>query len=142
MIGAAGLVTLLVGAMALQSQTPPANQGSKNGPVTLDGCVAASRTAKNAFTLDDDGRTYVLKGVDVRDFVGKHVEVIGALPRRFTIVGGLYPSANVAAQAGAIDPSTAAIAAQSGPTSQSARPTIEFNVKSVRLLSGTCETAK
>jgi hypothetical protein len=142
MIAAAGLVTLLIGALAPQAQTPPANQGSKNGPVTIDGCVAASPTARNAFTLDDDGRTYVLKGVNVRDFVGKHVEVIGALPRRFTIVGGLYPSANVAGQAGAIDPGKAAIAAQSGPTSQSAKPTIEFTVKSVRLLSGTCETAK
>src|SRR5262249_56639978 len=102
---------------AATSQTaPPANRASKNGSVTLDGCVAPSQTARNAFTLDDDGRTYVLKGVDVRDFVGKHVEVIGAMPKRFTIVGGLYPSANVAGQAGAIDPGKAAIAAQSGPT--------------------------
>ena len=110
MIAAAALVTLLAGAAV--AQHPPANQGSKNGPVTLDGCVATSQSAKNAFTLDDDGQTYVLKGVDVRDFVGKHVQVIGALPKRFTIVGGLYPSANVAGQAGAIDPGKAAIAAK------------------------------
>jgi hypothetical protein len=110
--------------------------------VTLDGCVTASQTAKNAFTLDDDGRTYVLKGVNVRDFVGKHVEVIGAMPKRLSIVGGLYPSANVAGQAGAIDPGKAAIAAQGGPTSQAAKPTVEFTVKSVRMLSGTCEVPK
>ena len=89
MIFAAGVVTLLVGAMP--PQTAPADQPQKNGTVTLDGCVTASQTAKNAFTLDDDGRTYVLKGVNVRDFVGKHVEVIGALPKRLSIVGGLYP---------------------------------------------------
>jgi len=142
MIGAAGLVILMMGATAPQSQTPPANQGSKNGPVTIDGCVAASPTARNAFTLDDDGQTYVLKGVNVRDFVGKHVEVIGSMPKRLTIVGGLYPSANVAGQAGAIDPGKAAIAAQGGPTSQSERPAIEFTVKSVRVLSDTCETPK
>jgi hypothetical protein len=128
----------LIGASAPQAatgqQSAPANP-SKNGPVTLNGCVEASQTAKNAFTLDEDGRTYVLKGVDVRDFVGKQVEVIGAMPKRLTVVGGLYPSANVAAQAGAM-------AAQSGPTSQSPRPTVEFTVKSVRLLSGTCETPK
>jgi len=140
MMVAAGLLAVLIGAATPQSA--PASQASKNGPVTLDGCVAASQTARNAFTLDDDGRTYVLKGVDVREFVGKHVEVIGAMPKRFTIVGGLYPSANVAGQAGAIDPTKAAIATQSGPTSQSARPAIEFTVKSVRVLSETCETAK
>jgi len=140
MIFAAGFVTLLIAAAA--PQAVPADQASKNGPVTLDGCVAASQTAKNAFTLDDDGRTYALKGVNVRDFVGKHVEVIGAMPKRLSIVGGLYPSANVAGQAGAIDPGKAAIAAQSGPTSQAAKPTVEFTVKSVRLLSGTCEAQK
>jgi hypothetical protein len=140
MMVAAGLLALFIGAVA--PQTAPANQASRNGPVTLDGCVAASQTARNAFTLDDDGRTYVLKGVDVRDFVGKHVEVIGAMPKRLSIVGGLYPSANVAGQAGAIDPAKAAMAAQSGPTSQSAKPTVEFTVRSVRVLSETCETAK
>jgi hypothetical protein len=140
MIFAAGFITLLIAAAAPQTAT--GEQASKNGNVTLDGCVASSQTAKNAFTLDEDGRTYVLKGVDVRDFVGKHVEVIGAMPKRLSIVGGLYPSANVAGQAGAIDPGKAAIAAQSGPTSQSARPSVEFTVKSVRLLSGACEDKK
>jgi len=100
MMFAAGFLTLLIGASAPQAaagqQSAPANQPSKNGPVTLNGCVEASQTAKNAFTLDEDGRTYVLKGVDVRDFVGKQVDVIGAMPKRLTIVGGLYPSANVA----------------------------------------------
>jgi hypothetical protein len=143
---AASVLTLLIGASASQAaaapQAAPANQPSKNGTVTLDGCVEASQTAKNAFTLDEDGRTYVLKGVNVRDFVGKHVEVIGAMPKRLTIVGGLYPSANVAGQAGAIDPTKAAMAGQSGPTSQSPKPTVEFTVKSVRLLSGTCEAPK
>src|SRR5215813_1006422 len=146
MMFSAAFLTLVIGATASQTaaapQKPAANQPPKNGPVTLSGCVEASQTAKNAFTLDEDGRTYNLKGVDVREFVGKHVEVIGALPKRFTIVGGLYPSANVAGQAGAIDPTKAAMAAQSGPTSQSARPSIEFTVKSVRVLSDTCETAK
>jgi hypothetical protein len=146
MIVAAGLLTMLIGATAPHTAAAPqnasANQPAKNAPVTLDGCVEASQTAKNAFTLDEDGRTYVLKGVNVRDFVGKHVEVIGAMPKRLTIVGGLYPSANVAGQAGAIDPTKAAMAAQSGPTSQSPKPTVEFTVKSVRLLSGACETPK
>src|SRR5215475_10718508 len=146
MILATGFLTLLIGATAPQApaapQSAPAAQPPKNGTVTLSGCVEASQTMKNAFTLDDDGRTYMLKGVNVRDFVGKQVEVIGALPKRLTIAGGLYPSANVAAQAGAIDPTKAAMAAQSGPTSQSPKPTVEFTVKSVRLLPGACEAPK
>jgi hypothetical protein len=88
MMLAAGFLTLLIGTAAPQAASKPA---AKHGPVTLDGCVAASQTVRNTFTLDDDGRTYLLKGVNVRDFVGKHVEVIGALPKRLTIVGGLYP---------------------------------------------------
>src|SRR5262245_57065125 len=110
----------------------------------LDGCIAASETVKNAFTLDDaDGRTYLLKGVNVRGLVGKRVEVIGTPPKRLTIVGGLYPSPNVAAQAGGIDSVKAAIASQAGPTSQTERPPIEITVKSVRVLPEPCaETRK
>ena len=140
MIFAAIVVALLMGAPGAQRTSPNAGP---TGTVTHDGCVVASPTMKNAFTLEDDGRTYILKGVDVRDLVGKHVEVIGAASKRLRIVGGLYPSPNVAAQAGGMDRTKAAIASQSGPTSQAARPPIEFDVKSVRVLSGTCpESAK
>lgn len=139
MIPEATLAAVLLGTAVFQA----APQDAKPTTVTHDGCIAASPTMKNAFTLDEEGQTYLLKGVDVRDFVGKRVQVIGAAPRRFAIVGGLYPSPNVAAQAGGIDPGKAAIASQSGPTSQSARPPVEFTVKSVRLLSETCaETGK
>jgi hypothetical protein len=119
----------------------PANAAQQPTTVTLNGCVAASSTMRNTFTLDDDGQTYVLKGVNVRDFVGQHVEVIGVTSRRLRIVGGLYPSPNVAAQGSAIDPTKAAMAAQGGPSSQSARPAIDFNVKSVRVLSEPCVEA-
>jgi hypothetical protein len=132
---AVAIAALLIGAAP---QTAPANPTPKPSTVTHDGCVVASQTAKNAFTLDEEGQTYVLKGVDVRDFVGKRVQVVGAASKRLRVVGGLYPSANVAAQGSSIDPAKAAVAAQSGPTSQTARPIVEFNVKSVRVLPGTC----
>src|SRR5438477_6515376 len=127
MLAAAFLLTM-AGAQA----PPPATSAQPPNTVTLSGCVAASPNTRNAFTLDDEGQTYVLKGMNVRDFVGKHVEVIGVTPKRLRIVGGLYPSPNVAAQPD--DQTKVAIATQGGPSSQSARPTIEFNVKSVRLL--------
>ena len=137
MISPAILVTLALSAAGGQSAAAaPPNPST----VTLDGCVAANPTARNSFTLDEDGRTYLLKGVSMRDYVGQHVELIGVAPKRLRIVGGLYPSPNIAAQPN--DPTKAAMAAQSGPTSQSARPMIEFNVKSVRILSGACPAAE
>jgi predicted lipoprotein len=125
MILAATLAAVLLGTTA--AQAPNTNDNPKSTTVTHDGCVVASPRARNTFTLDDDGQTYVLKGLDVRDLVGKRVQV-----------GGLYPSPNVAGQGSAIDPAKAGIASQGGPTSQSARPTVEFEVKSVRVLPGTC----
>jgi hypothetical protein len=136
MIFALTLAAALIGATA--AQKTPATANPKPSTVSHDGCIVASPTMKNAFTLDDEGQTYVLKGLDMRDLVGKRVQVIGAASKRLRIVGGLYPSPNVAAQAGGMDPTKAAMASQSGPTSQSARPAVEFNVKSVRVLAGTC----
>jgi hypothetical protein len=106
----------------------------------ISGCVAPSATSKRQFTLTDaeSTETYRLTGTDVREFVGKHVEVLGAPSKRLVIKGGLYPSPNVAAQAGDIDPGRAAIAAQSGPTANEQRPLIEFRVRSVRVTPGDC----
>ena len=131
------LAALLISTPA--AQTTPSSANPKPSTVTHDGCIVASQTVKNTFTLDEEGQTYLLKGLDVRDLVGKRVQVVGAASKRLRVVGGLYPSPNVAAQAGGIDPTKAAIASQSGPTSQSARPAVEFTVKSVRVLSGSCE---
>ena len=135
---ALSLVVAITGAAG--AQQPPATAGSKQPPkpLTLTGCVIASPTENGVFTLSDTngGTTYRLVGTDVREFVGKHVQVSGLGPRRLQIVGGLYPSANVAAQAGAIDPGQAAIAAASEPAG--VKPPIEFRVKSVRTTPGTC----
>jgi hypothetical protein len=124
-------------------QNPPPSPSNQDrvSSTTLDGCVAAGADRRKTLTLANAAsqETYVLKGLDVRDFVGKHVEIIG-LPssKRFRVVGGLYPSANVAAQAGGIDPVQAAIAGQGGPTAQASKPAVEFNVKSVRIMPGAC----
>jgi hypothetical protein len=131
---------ILAGALgAAVPQTARPAQPPKSNLVTVEGCVAAAPNDRRMFTIDDDGQTYILKGVDARELVGRLVRVTGLPPKRLRIVGGLYPSPNVAAQAGSMDPSKAAIAAQSGPTSQSSRPPIEITVKSVRFLAGSCE---
>ncbi len=121
------------------SSPASAAQNAKGSEMrTLSGCVTS--TSKRSFTLEDrdQGQQYKLTGTDVREYVGKHVEVLGAPSKRLVIVGGLYPSANVAAQAGAIDANKAAIAANSGPTANAQRPLIEFKVRSVRITPGDC----
>jgi hypothetical protein len=98
-------------------------------PMVLLGCVAADEASGDHFTLADKkaGVTYRLNGVKLHTYTG----------RRVRIVGGLYPSVNVAAQAGAIDPTKPAIAAtaaaETGPVQLP-----EFHVTQVRPLRGSC----
>ncbi len=138
------IFTVLAAAMSVTSvlaQQPNATVNGKASDIAmLSGCVSADPKARKTFTLADatQDQTYRLTGIDVRDYVGQHVEVLGAPQKRFRVVGGLYPNANVAAQAGAIDPTKAAMASQSGPAANSPQPLIEFKVKSVRITPGAC----
>ena len=59
-------------------------------------------------------------------------------PQGLTIKGGLTPSPNVAAQAGAMDPARAAMAAAGGAAGPGTVDLPEFKVKSVRPVSGGC----
>jgi hypothetical protein len=132
----AGGLLAIAGAVAAAAQSSaPADTR------TVTGCVEASSTERNRFTLADGatGPIYVLKGMSVRDFVGKRVEITARPPRRLRITGGLYPSPNAAAQAGAIDPGRAAVEAlQNGPYGNERRPTIELEVRSARIVAGEC----
>ena len=102
----------------------------------LSGCIQRSDVEANQFTLLDatDGSIYRLSGADVRPHIG----------RRVRIVGGLVPSANVAAQAGAIDPAEAAVATVTATTAANenihpgGNAPREFHITLVRPLSGTC----
>jgi len=132
---------LTVAAGPVSAQTPSSPTPSADAKLTtLSGCVADVRTPRRIYTLADDidSDTYELKGLSVRDYVGRRVEITGERPKGLKVVGGLYPNANVAAQGGSIDPVKAAMAAQSGPTANQPKPTIEFTVKSVRVVPGDC----
>jgi hypothetical protein len=126
-------------AAAQSSKTPP----PPSRALTLSGCVARSDAGTDQFTLVDqtDKTTYRLSGAQVREYVGKRVEVVGGVvgSKKLKISGGLRPTPNVAAQAGAMDPSQAATAAAggSGPGTGPA-PTLEFKVRSVRATPGDC----
>jgi hypothetical protein len=95
----------------------------------LTGCVHGVEGGLDHYVLlnGKDKKTYQLSGKDLRAYVGRHVRV----------EGGLYPSANVSAQAGAIDPAQAAAAALSG-SAVPGTDHVEFRVQRVRRLAGSC----
>ena len=140
----------VLAAVLLAAQTQPAPttapKPDPNAPITLNGCVtrdyADSKNA-NAYTFIDntDGSRYRLKGRSVSKYSGMSVQVVGVVDtKKVSVVGGLYPSPNVAAQAGAIDPAKAAVAAlPGGPTTGIGSvdlPTL--NVSRLSLGSGEC----
>jgi hypothetical protein len=123
-------LTTTSGAQSSQASSPSTQTVTPekpDKPLTLVGCVAADQANADQFTFADEkaGVTYRLNGTKLQTYNGRRVQ----------IVGGLYPSANVAAQAGAIDPTKAAIAAA---TETRTAPLPEFQVKQVRQLRGSC----
>jgi len=137
----AGLI--LVSASAALAQQAPADSKAKSQPtvLTLSGCVTPDPNQHNVFTLTDDKdpTIYRLTGTSVKKYAGQRVEVSGVPAKRLTFAGGLYPTPNVAGQAGAIDPSRAAVAAQTeGGSAAAGRTMPDFRVKSVRTVAGTC----
>lgn len=138
------VMTTVVPAVAAQAARGKAD--GKNSPVTLSGCVGRSGAPQDPLTFADasTGEQYRLTGRGLKQYAGRRVEIVGGTPvaRRFSIRGGLYPSPNVAAQAGAIDPGKAAIARMPGG-SESAAGVVdllpEFKVTRVRVLDGSCQ---
>lgn len=117
-----------LGAQSTSSQkpSPPAPKA-----ITLVGCIQLDAAKSDWFTLSDKttGSTYRLTGANVRSYVWRNVR----------IVGGLVPSANIAAQAGAIDPTKAAVAYQGANPPGIGNPEpLEFSVRRVRPLTGSC----
>jgi hypothetical protein len=128
---------------AVDAQQPGPDRKDAAAPrtVTLTGCVEQGSTP-NQFTLQDpkNGR-YEVSGSDIKKYVGRRVQVAGTPgSTRFRVKGGLWPTPNIAAQAGSIDPAQAAVAAQPGGpysgTGDINLPT--FKVKAVRTLDSAC----
>jgi hypothetical protein len=129
------------GAVAASQQPSKSTKAKDTSQVlTLIGCIAPNPQQPGGYVLSDteQAASYRLTGTNVREYAGRRVQLSGIAPKRLRIVGGLYPSPNVAAQGGAIDPVKAAMAAASGPASGGTAPLSEFRVRSVREISGTC----
>jgi hypothetical protein len=111
-------------------------------PIALTGCVQRGESAPDQYTLSESkgSQIYHLTGPDLREYVGRRVQIVGAVPnsKRLRVVGGLTPSPNVAAQAGAMDPSRAVVAGATEAGSPGRVDLPEFKVKSVRPVSGSC----
>lgn len=134
------LATVCAAPLAAQEKKAPEKPASTT--LSLSGCVVRGETAPDQYTLEDKqaGAKYRLTGVKLRDYIGQHVQIVGGVvqAKRLTIKGGLTPNANVAAQAGAMDPARAAMAAAGGAAGPGTVELPEFRVKSVRPVSGGC----
>ena len=132
------VVILSVAPLVAAQKKSDKKASSPAPPISLSGCVVRAGEADNQFTLQDSkvGSTYRLTGVDVHDFVGQRVQLAGRVvdSKKLQVEFGLKPSPNVAAQAGAIDPNQAAIAAAGGLASTGNVQLSEFRVRSVRPL--------
>jgi hypothetical protein len=124
----AAAVPMLNAQSGQTSSQPPAPPAAKT--ITLTGCVQLDAAKPGWFTLSDTktGTTYRLTGANVRAYVWRNVR----------IVGGLVPSPNIAAQAGAIDQTKAAMAYQGAKPPETGIEPLEFNVARVRRLTGSC----
>jgi len=140
-----GIQMLTVG-MAAQSETTaekkPQPKPAPPAIVTLTGCVGGGKSAGEPFTLTSGDGTvaYKLSGKNMRQYLGRQVTIVGNNDtRRLKIVGGLVPSANVAAQAGAMDPTRAAVASDPLSTAtKNDQQLPEFRVKAVQTSGASC----
>ena len=140
------LVLMLVAAPALSpAQTASGTAARKDVPstITLTGCVSGSPLTTGEFTFVDrvTGSKYRLTGKRMKGYAGQQVEIVSSPPAKLAIKGGLYPSPNLAAQAGGIDPAQEAIARQPGGAvnGTAAADVPEFRVGRVRTVPGACQ---
>jgi len=131
------IAALAVAAVAVHAQSP-----KKPKTVTISGCVERDAVSPEQFTIVDKtgGMKYRVTGKDFREYLGRPVQLDGGVVvKGVKISGGLQPNPNIAAQAGAIDPSRAAVqAATSGATTGPDTDIQEFRVKDVKAIGGTC----
>jgi hypothetical protein len=139
------VLTLLFSMMMVSlaaAQTAPDSPPPARSAVELVGCVSDAPGASGSFTFDDSGGSrYRLTGKSVRKYAGRMVRLVaGPQRKRLSVRGGLWPSPNIAGQAGAIDPAQASIARQPGGAASGTGgiDLPELRVVSVRGTEGAC----
>ena len=136
-----GMVLLIFSVRTAAAQsTDPKKKPAK--VVSLTGCVQADEALPEQFVIDDATQgKYRLSGKDVREYLGRRVVIDGGVVvKGVAIKGGLTPNANIAAQAGAMDPSRAAVQAATQPSGPVVDPALpEFRVKKIAASAGSCD---
>jgi hypothetical protein len=138
------LSTLIAAVVATQTIATRPTAPEKNTPplMTMTGCVSRDATASgsNLFSETRPGATDRPSGFDLRKDADQRGQiVVGTGSRRVTIRGGLVPSPNVAAQAGALDPGKAAIGGPpSAPGGMGTAPLPEFRAEREHVIAGSC----
>ena len=135
------LIVISVATLSLAAQTKPKKAPVAPKTLTLSGCVTEDAATKSLTIDDDKAGSYRLSGLSVRDYLGQRVELAGSVyeSKKLVIKGGLTPSPNAAAQAGAIPQTQIANETHGGsaPTGDVQLP--EFRVKSIRPLGTGCK---
>ena len=145
-----GLVALLVlfhvaqGSAAQTAKPAPTAPATESKEVRLNGCISRDVVRPGQFNFLDNssGDKYRLTGKGLRKFVGQRVEIVGGPPGKgVTFRTGLWPSPNVAAQAGALDLAKAAVANLPGGAADAVgvNPLPEFHVVRLRGVDGGCQ---
>jgi hypothetical protein len=125
------------------AQKPTQQKPVKNPkPMTITGCVQRDEDSTDRFVLSDSesGMKYRLTGTDIREYLGRRVQAVGGTvaSKKLSIVGGLMPNPNVAAQGGAIDPAQAAVASSGGSAPVGNVQLRDFHIQAIRPLTGSC----
>jgi hypothetical protein len=136
------MMPLVVALLLAQSQpAAPPPKTDPNAPVTLNGCVLREASSDTSYTFtDSNGLKYRLTGKSVDKYSGMAVQVVGVVRKDVKITGGLWPTTNVAAQAGNMDPGKAAVIALGAGTAGTGRvelPTLR--ITRVGLGAGECK---
>ncbi len=139
---AAMLLFLPAAPVSAQTSQTPAKETPKE--IRLNGCISRDdiRPGQFNFREEDSGDRYQVSGKNLKKFVGQRVEIVGGPPGKgVTFKTGLWPSPNVAAQAGAMDPAKAAVARMPGGAADApgASQLPEFKVVRLRGVEGACQ---
>jgi hypothetical protein len=138
MLAAALIVPFLFSFGASPAAQSPG--GKKKAPkiIALSGCVERDEKSQQYVIKDAHEGTYRISGKDFREYLGRSVTVDGGVVvKGFTVKGGLQPNPNIAAQAGAMDPSRAAVqAATAQSTTGPDNGLPEFRVKTIATATG------
>jgi hypothetical protein len=141
--GLLAVIAMLASAPVASAQTAKTPQKDAAKEIRLNGCISRDAAMPGQFTFQEDegGGKYRLTGKNLKKFVGQRVEIVGGPPGKgIAFKTGLWPSPNVAAQAGAMDPAQAAIARMPGGAADApgANALPEFHVVRLRGVDGGC----